>query len=302
MKILNFGSLNIDYTYDVEHFVRGGETLSSLKLQTYTGGKGLNQSVAAGRSGAPVWHAGSIGASDGEVLVELMEKAGVHTEYVKRVSGSSGHAIIQRDPDGQNCILLYGGANQTVNAEQAKEVLRHFDSGDWLILQNEISAVADIMELAHERGMKIALNPSPMNEKIPGYPLEYVDLLILNEVEAAALCSDAETDGTRMLESLREKFPSCTLVLTLGKAGAWYWAGEKRFFQSAFQVDAVDTTGAGDTFTGFLLGALARGETAEQAMLEAAAASAIAVTRPGAAPAIPVFSEVEEFLHSKSAN
>lgn len=299
MKILNFGSLNIDYTYDVDHFVQGGETLSSLKLQTYTGGKGLNQSVAAGRSGASVWHAGAIGTSDGEFLLDLLEQSGVHTEYVARVPGASGHAIIQRDRQGQNCILLYGGANQMVTAEQAEAVLSHFETGDWLILQNEISAVAEIMNFAHARGMKIALNPSPMNEKILHYPLEYADLLILNEVEAARLCPDVGSDGHQMLQALRKRFPECTLVLTLGKAGAWYWAGEKQFFQQAFEVRAVDTTGAGDTFTGFLLGALARGNTAEQAMREAAAASAIAVSRPGAAPSIPTYIEVEAFLRSR---
>ncbi len=296
MKILNFGSLNIDYTYDVEHFVQGGETISSLRLQSFAGGKGLNQSVAAGRSGASVWHAGAVGASDGEFLVDLLKSSGVHTEYIARVPGPSGHAIIQRDPEGQNCIVLYGGANQTIRAEQAEEVMKNFTSGDWLILQNEISAVGEIMERAHARGLKIALNPSPMNDKIRSYPLTYVDLLILNEVEAAAICPQAKDDSEQLLQSLRKDFPSCSIVLTLGKQGAWYSSKEKQFFQKAFSVDTVDTTGAGDTFTGFLIGALARGVTEEQAMQEAAAASAIAVSREGAAVSIPTYLEVKHFL------
>ncbi|BAK98359.1 ribokinase [Oscillibacter valericigenes Sjm18-20] len=296
MKILNFGSLNIDYTYDVDHFVRSGETLSSLALHSYAGGKGLNQSVAAGRSGAEIWHAGAVGSGDGDFLLELLDGARVHTDFVAHVPGKTGHAIIQRDKAGQNCILLYGGANRTITAEQAEKVLELFHVGDWLMLQNEISSVGEIMRLAHQRGMRIALNPSPMSETVLTYPLKYVDLLILNEVEAGALCPNAGTDGKSLLHALSNRFSGSTLVLTLGKAGAWYHDGEQDLFQPSFSVPVADTTGAGDTFTGFLLGALARGETLAQAIREATAAAAVAVSRPGAAPSIPTYAEMSEFL------
>ena len=298
MKILNFGSLNIDYTYDVDHFVRGGETLSSASLHTYGGGKGLNQSIAAGRSGAQVWHAGAVGG-EGGFLLKLLEDAGVHTGYVARTEEKTGHAVIQRDRSGQNCILLYGGANQTVTPAQAETVLSRFSAGDWLMLQNEISSVGAIMEAAHRIGMRIALNPSPMDEKITAYPLQTVDLLILNEVEAAELCGQEQAEGPALLRVLGEKFPECAVVLTLGASGAWYRCAGEVLFQESFSVPVTDTTGAGDTFTGFLLGALVRGESPARAMREAAAAASIAVTRPGAAASIPTAGEVREFLKER---
>jgi len=151
MKILNFGSLNIDYTYQVEHFVRAGETLSSDSLQIFSGGKGLNQSIALSRAGADVWHAGAVGKEDGEFLLRQLEEAGVHTEFIAHTEGKTGHAIIQKDPTGQNCILLYGGANQEITRQMADRVLESFEEGDFLILQNEISEIGYIMEKAHEK-------------------------------------------------------------------------------------------------------------------------------------------------------
>lgn len=188
MKVLNFGSLNIDYTYQVDHFVRAGETMSSESLQVFSGGKGLNQSIALSKAGADVWHAGAVGAGDGDFLIEQMKKAGVHTELIEHLDGQTGHAIIQKDPAGQNCILLYGGANQRITKEMVDRVLTQFEADDFLILQNEISEIGYIMEKAHEKGMKIVLNPSPMNAKILSYPLEYVDYFLLNEVEASDIC------------------------------------------------------------------------------------------------------------------
>ena len=162
MKVLNFGSLNIDYTYQVDHFVRAGETMSSESLQVFSGGKGLNQSIALSKAGADVWHAGAVGAGDGDFLIEQMKKAGVHTELIEHLDGQTGHAIIQKDPAGQNCILLYGGANQRITREMVDRVLTQFEADDFLILQNEISEIGYIMEKAHEKGMKIVLNPSPI--------------------------------------------------------------------------------------------------------------------------------------------
>ena len=164
MKVLCFGSLNIDYTYKVDHFVKKGETLSSGSLQVFSGGKGLNQSIALARAGAETYHAGSIG-EDGRFLLEQLQDAGVDTRYVTVLETvRTGNAIIQNDKEGDNCILLYGGANQAVTTNQADAVLEHFRKGDFLVLQNEINELAYIMERAHERGMKIVLNPSPMDE------------------------------------------------------------------------------------------------------------------------------------------
>ena len=295
MKILNFGSLNIDYTYDVDHFVRGGETLSSKALHLFPGGKGLNQSIAASRSGADVWHAGAVGKSDGEFLIKQLNEAGVNTDYVKRLEVPSGHAIIQRQPDGGNCILLFGGSNQEITRGMADEVLEHFGKGDYLLLQNEISEVGYIMKRAAEKGMRIVLNPSPMDEKIGKLPLESVDYFLLNEVEAESLCGEGANRPEAMMEKLTKGFPKAKIVLTLGSQGSLYWDGEKMIKQPCYKVKAVDTTAAGDTFTGFFIGGLSQGMEGVKALDWAARAAAVAVSRAGAATSIPSKEEVDRF-------
>ena len=198
MKVLNFGSLNIDYVYKVEHIVKRGETLSSQMLNIYPGGKGLNQSVALGKAGIDVWHAGAVG-EDGTFLIELLKEAGVDTSYVKILTDiKSGHAIIQNDKEGDNCIVLYGGANQAITKEQVDQTLNRFEEGDYLILQNEINELDYIMEKAHEKGMRIVLNPSPANEMIQKLPLSYVNYFILNEIEAGRIL---ETDWTSICDT-----------------------------------------------------------------------------------------------------
>lgn len=295
MKILNFGSLNIDYTYDVDHFVRGGETLSSKALHLFPGGKGLNQSIAVSRSGADVWHAGAVGKSDGEFLIKQLNEAGVNTDYVKRLEVPSGHAIIQRQPDGGNCILLFGGSNQEITRRMADEVLEHFGKGDYLLLQNEISEVGYIMKRAAEKGMRIVLNPSPMDEKIGKLPLENVDYFLLNEVEAESLCGEGANRPEAMMEKLTKGFPKAKIVLTLGSQGSLYWDGEKMIKQPCYKVKAVDTTAAGDTFTGFFIGGLSQGMEGVKALDWAARAAAVAVSRAGAATSIPSKEEVDRF-------
>jgi len=177
MKILNFGSLNIDYVYQMDHFVREGETISSDSLEIFCGGKGLNQSLALSKSGVKVWHAGAVGELDGEILTQQLEQFGIDTKNIKRVKNKTGHAIIQKNQAGQNGILLYGGANQEITKNQVDQVLNEFRKGDFLILQNEINEVGYIMEQAYGKGMRIVLNPSPMNRKIWSYPLHYVEFL-----------------------------------------------------------------------------------------------------------------------------
>lgn len=297
MKVLCFGSLNIDYVYSVDHFVAKGETLSSTELQVFTGGKGLNQSIALAKAGAEVYHAGAIG-SDGRMLLEAMEAAGVHTEYVTVLANDhTGNAIIQRDKEGDNCILLYGGANQRITKAQVDSVLSNFSAGDYLVLQNEINQLSYIMEKAHEKGMVIVLNPSPMNEKILSLPLEYVNILMLNEVEAGQILNcGREVPQEPLAEKLLEKFPGAIVVLTLGSKGSLCLSGDSRLAQGAFKVSVADTTAAGDTFTGFFIGGLLSGRSTQETMREASAAAAIACSRPGAAPSIPTAEEVRTFL------
>lgn len=292
MKILNFGSLNIDNVYQVDHFVRKGETISSKSLTLFSGGKGLNQSVALGRAGAKVWHAGSIG-EDGLFLLETLQAAGVNVSCVRVLEeGKTGNAIIQNDAEGDNCILLYGGANQEITREQIDETLSHFSAEDFLVLQNEVNELPYLVQKAHEKGMRIVLNPSPMDEKVFEINLSFVDLFLLNELEAAELTRGTGTEPAKMLALLQRKFPSACFVLTLGPQGAYYADAKQTIWQEIYPAKVVDTTAAGDTFTGYFLAAILEGKSVKASLELAAKAAAIAVSRPGAAPSIPKLDEV----------
>ena len=298
MKVLNFGSLNIDYVYSLDHFVQKGETISSDALHIFPGGKGLNQSVALGRAGVTVSHAGAVG-KDGDFLLELLKESCVNIKYIQVLEGvQTGTAIIQNDKSGDNCIILYSGANHQITKEQIANTISDFEKGDFLVLQNEINGMESIMRVAEEKGLKIVLNPSPMNEKILGLPLQYVDYFVLNEVEAAqilGLDNISEKDGEKIVRELYNTYPHAKIVLTLGAEGSIYFDGEKLYRQRAYKTEVVDTTAAGDTFSGFFIAGILRGDTVEQAMDTAARAAGIAISRPGAAPSIPKKEEVLEF-------
>lgn len=294
MKILNFGSCNIDFTYTLDHIVCEGETETSDKLEVFSGGKGLNQSVALARSGAEVFHAGCIG-SDGDFLLEILEGSGVNTTYLKRLTDEKcGHAIIQVSRKGENCIFLYGGANRQITEQQIDEVLSNFSKGDILLTQNETNHLKTLIEKAHKRGMCIILNPSPMNEVIHSLDLSMISYLVLNQVEAKAITGCDSTDEA--LSFFAKNYPEQKIVLTLGSKGCVYMDANQKTFHPSFVTKAVDTTGAGDTFTGYFVGELARGEEVLNCLKISSCAAAIAVSRHGAAPAIPTRAEVLEGL------
>ena len=298
MKILSFGSLNIDYVYSVPHFVKKGETLSAKELNVYTGGKGLNQSIALARAGVETYQAGAIG-TDGMFLLEQLKEAGVKTDLVKILDGvRTGNAIIQNDDEGDNCIVLFGGANQAITKEQVDEAFKDFTNEDYLLIQNEINELSYIVERAKEERMKIILNPSPMNEKIMKLPLDQIDYFILNEIEAMQILEmdkPEEIDGKYIASLLHERFKDATIVLTLGSEGSGCISDDEYVEQSIYKVKAIDTTAAGDTYTGYFIAGILKGKTIKESMDIASKASAIAVTRQGAAPSIPVLEEVEEY-------
>ena len=298
MKILSFGSLNIDYVYSVPHFVKKGETLSAKELNVYTGGKGLNQSIALARAGVETYQAGAIG-TDGMFLLEQLKEAGVKTDLVKILDDvRTGNAIIQNDDEGDNCIVLFGGANQAITKEQVDEAFKDFTNEDYLLIQNEINELSYIVEKAKEEGMKIILNPSPMNEKIMKLPLDQIDYFILNEIEAMQILKmdkPEEIDGKYIASLLHERFKDATIVLTLGSEGSVCISDDEYVEQSIYKVKAIDTTAAGDTYTGYFIAGILKGKTIKESMDIASKASAIAVTRQGAAPSIPVLEEVEEY-------
>lgn len=290
MKVLNFGSLNLDYVYSVDHMVTPGETLASYGMNVFCGGKGLNQSIALAKAGVEVYHAGLIG-EEGEILLKTCQEGGVDSRYIRKTTEKSGHTIIQVDKDGQNCILLYGGANQSITREYVDEVLSHFEKGDILLLQNEINLLDYIINQAYEKGMMIILNPSPYNEKLDSCDFKKISMLLLNEVEGAQVTG--EKDEKKILVRLKELYPNMQVVLTLGKDGSVYQYKDQVYRQGIFSVQAVDTTAAGDTFTGYFISSILEGMPVDEGLKLAAKASAIAVSREGATASIPVKAEVE---------
>lgn len=296
MRILNFGSLNIDYTYRVEHIVKPGETITSRKLEIFPGGKGLNQSIALAKAGAEVFHAGLIG-EDGAFLKDVCQEAGADVSLIRESKVRTGNAIIQVSEQGQNSILLFPGANREMTEEYIEEVLGYFEEGDILLLQNEINQIDVLIEKGKEKGMKVVLNPSPFDERIGQCDLNKVDLFFLNEVEGEQITGEKESDA--ILSKMRERFPLAETVLTVGASGAYYSDGKDVVFQEAFPVKAVDTTAAGDTFTGFFLEAVMEGATGAEALRRAAKASSIAVSRKGASVSVPTKEEVDDQLNGK---
>ena len=289
MKVLNIGSMNLDLVYRVDHIVQPGETEASVSMNTFLGGKGMNQSVALAKAGVEVYQGGMIG-EDGQPFLDACAEYGVRADFIRKVEGKSGHAVIQIDSSAQNCILLYGGANQMLTEAYVDEVLSHFGSGDILLLQNEVNLLPYIVEKAYEKGMQIALNPSPFNEKLSAVDMTKISIFLLNEVEGNQVTG--LTVPEEIIVKMQEMFPHARIVLTLGKDGAVYADGEERIFQPIFPVKAVDTTAAGDTFTGYFLAGLAEGMAIPEILKMSAKASSIAVSRAGAVPSIPYRDEV----------
>ncbi len=294
MKILNFGSLNIDYVYTIDHIVQKGETILSNKLEVFSGGKGLNQSLALSKAGANVYHAGFIG-DDGRFLLDELEESGVNKDLIKVIDYErTGNAIIQNDKDGENCIILFGGSNQKITKEYVEEVISRFDKGDFIVLQNEINELDTIIEKAYERGLIIVLNPSPMNEKIFLAPLDKISYLILNEIEAKQFLKEtgSKFKSSEIIKRLKEKFPNTKIIMTMGEKGSIYYDGHIIIEQGIYKAKVVDTTAAGDTYTGYLIAGLCSDSGVKQAMDNASKAASIAVSRMGAAPSIPSLKEV----------
>ena len=289
MKIYNLGSMNVDYVYGVDHFVSSGETLLSNSRSVFPGGKGLNQSVALAKAGIKVIHGGRVG-DGGQMLLSVLADAGADISRIEECDGPCGHTFIQVDKAGQNCILLFPGSNHAIDRDYIAQFLADAEAGDILVLQNEISGLSFAFEIAHEKKMQIAFNPSPYHEDVKKLPLHYVKWWFCNEIEAAALFgTEVPAD---IAKRFAEQYPTSNLVLTLGKDGSMYIHEKTCIHQPIYTVETVDTTAAGDTFCGYFLAALTSGKTPLEALDVASKAASIAVTRPGASTSIPTFDEV----------
>ena len=294
MRILNWGSMNLDYVYKVDHFVLPGETISASSQSINPGGKGLNQSIALSRAGAKVYHAGAVGKNGGQ-LKQLLDENGVDTGFIRELDVIQGNAIIQVTAAGENNIIIYGGSNRCMTREHIDQVLASFDKGDYLLIQNEVNEVGYIIEKAFARGMTVVLNPSPYNDSLKDIDYSKVSWLLVNEVEAFQI--SGEKDPEKAWEFLHSKYPELSCVITLGSEGCTAYQtnpdGYEKQRQPAIKVEARDTTAAGDTFTGYFISSVMKGHSLKDSIFRATVASSISVTREGAAKSIPNDDEVE---------
>lgn len=292
MRVLNIGSINIDHVYEVDHFVRPGETLGSLSYRSLAGGKGFNQSLALARAGVATAHAGRVGR-DAAWLLKRLEAEGIDTRNVFVDEAATGHAVIQVAPNGENAIFLFPGSNKRITDADVVNAVSYCQPDDILLLQNETSSVARAIQAARQRGLRIVFNPAPMSLDVHQYPLELVDIFILNESEAEVLTGSREIMAVR--KNMLERFPGAAVVLTQGAQGATYFDTEMIHHEAALPVNPVDTTGAGDTFIGFFLAELITTGKPTEAMAKACRAAAICVTKAGASDSIPSRQELEAF-------
>ncbi len=298
MKVLNFGSLNIDYVYTVDSFVVEGETKASSRMESFAGGKGLNQSVALRKAGIPTYHAGNCGSS-GKFLLKTLKQYDINTQHVITSDVNTGHAVIQVDKNGENCILLFAGSNDCVSKEHIDSVLENFTSMDILLLQNEISNIPYLIEEGVKRGIRIFFNPTPIDVEILNLNLEGVDTLILNEQELLCFASQKNASVNQALAELCERYPTINILITLGIEGGIYkQCDESTVHYHSYETDVVDSTAAGDTFIGFFIAGLLKEEPMSHVLNFAAMASTLCVSKKGAAVSIPSNQEVLESFKS----
>ena len=293
-RIITLGSLNLDFTYQLPKPLEVGETLSSLSYRCGAGGKGANQSIAAARAGAEVYHAGRIG-SDGTLLRRTLADSGVRLDFLEEVETPTGHAVVLINDAGDNSIVLFGGANRTIDETFIDRVTSAANPGDILLLQNEINGLGSLIDKASGRGMRVMFNPAPFDDSVFSLPLDKVSMLFVNEIEGAAMAHLSTSAGyDEILGRLSSLYPEIGIVLTAGENGAFYGSGTTRFSCSAVKCEAVDTTGAGDTFIGYFIAGCERGYDIPEALRFASAAASIAVSRHGAMESIPFLQEAED--------
>ena len=288
-KIVVIGSVNIDIVFHVDYFVKPKETISSRSMDRFLGGKGLNQAIALSKAYPDVKLFANISSKE-NALKEEIKAFGVETSLIESVDGDTGTAFIQVDPSGQNCIILNKGVNHRFTKERIESVLSSFHEGDLIVLQNEINELETIIKSAKLKGLKIAFNPSPFESKILDLPLQDVDYLIFNEVEGRMLSHFSEPD--KILKTLHNRYPNTVLVLTLGELGVMAQQANMTYEMAGLKVEAVDSTAAGDAFTGYFLAGVQKGLSMAEALEMANVAGALTVTKQGASSSIPSLQEV----------
>lgn len=304
-KIAVLGSINVDTTYHMDRFPEPGETLQANDKSSAPGGKGANQSVACARSGAKTYHIGMVGADqEGQFMRESMQEDGIDTRFVgiDKMHGT-GTAMITLDANGQNDIMVYGGANQSMTTDVLKGTDELFKDIDFIITQFETPqrVSAEAFKRAKANGVTTILNPAPAKEIDPEL-LKYTDVIAPNETESALLTGIEITDEDSMIKTA-EYFKNKgvdNLLITLGSKGVFYSTPNDHGLVPAFKVKPVDTTAAGDTFIGALASQLKTDlSNIADALVYAQRASSLTVQKMGAAPSIPTYDEVKAALAEK---
>lgn len=290
MKFINFGSMHIDYIYNVKDIAKTRETVNAVDHITNVGGKGLNQSVALARAGAKVSHVGLVG-KDGADLKSMLIDNHISTDYVECLDNQpSGHAVIQVNSEGDNTILIFGGTNQQYTPELIEKALAASDPDDIVLVQNQINDVPRIIEQAKKHQLKIIFNLAPASQNMAYYPLEYVDVFVLNQNQGNILTRQEKPDA--ILATLQRRYPQAAFVLTMGQKGVKFVDNHRRLTIPAERIAATDTNAGGDTFVGYFLARWHLGDTIEHSLELACRAAALCITRKGAATSIPYLNEL----------
>lgn len=290
MKILCVGSLNIDHVYSVDHIVSKGETIQSIQYNKYPGGKGLNQAVALSKVSNNVYMYGYIGENS-DILINQLNNSIINTKYIIKTNHDTGHALIQVDKSGDNSIVVFPGANHQFDYEVTKKVISEFNEGDYLILQNEINGIDQVIDLGKKQKMKIVLNPSPYSSIITKDLLQNINYLILNQKEAIKILGSS--NPKEIINSELVSKTNINIILTLGENGAYNINKDSIIFQEAFVVNVIDTTCAGDTFLGFFIGTMINTSNLKESLYTASKAASICIQHKGACISIPEIKDLK---------
>ena len=300
MTILVAGSANLDFVVLVHHVPAPGETVLGRSLQTYPGGKGANQAIACARAGgADTRMLLALGSDAYALPVEAsLREAGVALHVLRSADQPTGTAFIGLADDAENAIIVAPGANAALRAED----LPSLDRVSHLLLQLEtpLATVAAFARQARAAGVRVVLNAAPA-QALPADLLGNIDLLIVNEAELGVVAGDPGADGDDDLAARLARVAVPTVIVTLGALGCVARTGATMLHQPGFAVEPLDTTAAGDTFCGALVAAISQGDALAQALRRACAAAALACTRMGAQPSIPLRAEVDAFLDRAGA-
>ncbi|ELY2671229.1 ribokinase [Cronobacter sakazakii] len=303
-QLVVLGSINADHILNLEAFPAPGETVTGSQYQVAFGGKGANQAVAAGRSGADIAFIACVGEDDiGERIRQQLSRDNIDVAPVSAVAGeSTGVALIFVNGEGENVIGIHAGANAALTPERVNEQREKIANARALLMQLEspVESVIAAARIAHENQTTVILNPAPARA-LSDELLALVDIITPNETEAEKLTGVkvVDDDSAAQAAAVLHQKGIETVIITLGSRGVWLSVNGEGQRVPGFRVKAVDTIAAGDTFNGALMTALLEGTPMLEAIRFAHAAAAIAVTRPGAQPSVPWRDEIDAFLQAQ---